>query len=398
MPRLLFLAHRIPYPPNKGDKIRAWHMLEHLAARHEVSLGCLVDDPADLAHLPALQACCAEVKALPLPGGALAGLRALARFRPGLPLSLAWFHHGGLAAWVREGLAAGRWDMAFGYSSSVAPYLLLPGAERLKRRVLDLVDVDSAKWQAYAADAGFPMRQVWAREARTLLAYERRAVMQFDASLFVSTEEAAFFARLAPECAGRIGAIANGVDVARFDPDAPWTRPFGPAPALVFTGTMDYRPNVEAVCWFAAEVMPRLATLRPAPEFWIVGANPAAAVRALDAPSVHVTGAVPDTRPYIAHAAVAVAPLRIARGIQNKVLEGMAMARPVLATPEAFEGVRAQPGRDLLVEATAEGMAARIAEILAGGYGGLGTAARDAVRAGHDWPATLAALDPLLPA
>jgi glycosyltransferase involved in cell wall biosynthesis len=144
--------------------------------------------------------------------------------------------------------------------------------------------------------------------------------------------------------------------------------------------------------------MPRLAALRPAPEFWIVGANPATAVRALEAPSVHVTGAVPDTRPYIAHAAVSVAPLRIARGIQNKVLEGMAMARPVLATPEAFEGVRAQPGRDLLVEATAEGMAARIAEILSGGHGGLGAAARDAVRTGHDWPATLAALDPLLPA
>jgi sugar transferase (PEP-CTERM/EpsH1 system associated) len=398
MPRLLFLAHRIPYPPNKGDKIRAWHMLDHLAARHEVSLGCLVDDPADLAHLPALQARCAEVKALPIPRGALAGMRALARFRPGLPLSLAWFHHAGLAAWVREGLATGRWDMAFGYSSSVAPYLLLPGAERMRRRVLDLVDVDSAKWQAYAADAGFPMRQVWAREARTLLAFERQAVMQFDASLFVSAEEAAFFARLAPECAGRIGAIANGVDLARFDPAAPWPRPYGPAPALVFTGTMDYRPNVEAVGWFASEVMPRLAALSPAPEFWIVGANPSAAVRALEAPNVHVTGAVPDTRPYIAHAAVAVAPLRIARGIQNKVLEAMAMARPVLATPEAFEGVRAQPGRDLLVESTADGMAARIAEVLAGGHGGIGAAAREAVRAGHDWPAMLAALDPLLPA
>jgi sugar transferase (PEP-CTERM/EpsH1 system associated) len=397
MARLLFLAHRIPYPPTKGDKIRAWHMLEHLAARHRVSLGCLVDDPADLAHLPALRARCAEVEAPRIPTGAAAALRAALRFRPGRPLSLPWFHHEGLARWVRDGLDAGRWDMAFAYSSAMAPYLMGPGGARLARRVLDLVDVDSAKWEAYAADAGFPMRQVWAREARTLLAFERRAVMHFDAALFVSAEEAALFTRLAPECAGRVEAVPNGVDLARFDPAAPWPNPFGAAPALVFTGTMDYRPNVEAVRWFAAEVMPRLAPLDPAPEFWIVGANPAPAVRALEGPRVRVTGAVPDIRPFLAHAAVSVAPLRIARGIQNKVLEAMAMGRPVLASPQAFEGVRAVPGRDLLVEETAEAMAARIAEILSGAHPGLGPAARAAVRAGHDWPAMLAALDPLLP-
>jgi sugar transferase (PEP-CTERM/EpsH1 system associated) len=397
MPRLLFLAHRIPYPPTKGDKIRAWHMLDHLAARHEVDLGCLVDDPADLAHLPALQARCAHVEAPTIPTGAPAALRALARWRPGRPLSFGWFHHAALARWVREGLAARRWDMAFAYSSAMAPYLMGEDAASLTHRVLDLVDVDSAKWDAYAAEAGFPMRQVWAREARTLLAFERRAAMEFDASLFVSAEEAAFFTRLAPECAGRVRAIANGVDLARFDPATPHATPFGAAPALVFTGTMDYRPNVEAVTWFAQDVMPLLAGLDRAPEFWIVGASPSPAVRALAGPRVRVTGAVPDIRPYIAHAAACVAPLRIARGIQNKVLEAMAMARPVLATPQAFEGVRATPGRDLLVEDSAAAMARRITEILAGEHPRLGAAARAAVRAGHDWPAMLADLDDLLP-
>ncbi|MFL1463423.1 TIGR03087 family PEP-CTERM/XrtA system glycosyltransferase [Roseococcus sp. DSY-14] len=396
MPRLLFLAHRIPFPPEKGEKIRAWHMLDHLARRFEVDLGCLVDDPADLRHLPFLRGRLAHVEAPELGGRRLAAARALLRARPGLPLSLGWFHHAGLARWVREGLAARRWDAAFAYSSAMAPYLMGPGAAALRRRVLDLVDVDSAKWDAYAADARFPMRQVWSREARTLLAFERRAVMEFDASLFVSAEEAGHFAALAPECAGRVGAVENGVDLARFDPAAAHPSPFGAAPALVFTGTMDYRPNVEAACWFAAEVMPLLAGLPRPPEFWVVGANPAPAVRALASERVRVTGSVPDIRPFIAHAAVAVAPLFIARGIQNKVLEAMAMARPVLATPQAFEGVRATPGRDLLVEGTAAGMAARIAEILDGKHPGMTSAAREAVRQGHNWDATLAKLDPLL--
>lgn len=395
MGRLLFLAHRIPYPPQKGEKIRSWHMLDHLAARWEVDLGCLVDDPADLEHLPFLRTRCAEVQA-PFAGSrGKAALRAMARARPGLPLTLGWFHDPRLAGWVRAGLAARRWDAAFVYSSAMAPYVM--GARGL-HRVLDFVDVDSEKWLAYAEDAKAPMRQVWGREARTLLAFERRAALDFDRSLFVSAEEARRFAELAPECAARLDHVDNGVDLARFDPAAEYPNPFpGGAPALVFTGTMDYRPNVEAVAWFAEAVMPLLRGRDPAPEFWIVGASPSPAVRALaNRPGVRVTGAVPDVRPYIAHAAVSVAPLRIARGIQNKVLEAMAMARPVVASPQAFEGVRATPGRDLLVADGAAETAARIAEVLGGAHPGMGEAGRAAVMAGHDWSATLRRLDPLL--
>ncbi|MCU0886854.1 MAG: TIGR03087 family PEP-CTERM/XrtA system glycosyltransferase [Rubritepida sp.] len=395
MPRLLFLAHRIPYPPVKGEKIRAWHMLERLARRFTMDLGFLVDDGADLAHLPFLRAQFGEVQAARIPSRRAAAARALLRARPGRPLSLGWFHDPALAGWVREGLAARRWAGAFVYSSAAAPYVMGPAAAAaLPRRVLDLVDVDSAKWSAYAEDARFPMREVWRREARTLLAFERRAVREFDASLLVSPDEVRHFEALAPDCAGRVTPVENGVELGRFDPATPCEDPFGGVPALVFTGTMDYRPNVEAVAWFAAEVMPRLP---PPVTFWIVGANPAPAVRALASERVRVTGSVPDVRPYLAHAAAAVAPLRIARGIQNKVLEAMAMARPVVATPQAFEGVRALAGQDLLVEATAEGMAARIGEILAGGHAGMGAAARAAVRAAHDWEATLAPLDTLFP-
>jgi polysaccharide biosynthesis protein PslH len=394
-PRLLFLAHRVPYPPDKGEKIRAWHMLEHLARDWAVDLGCLVDDPADAQHLSVLRGCCAEVHAAPVTrSGRIA--RTLFGTRPGEPLSLAWFHEPGLARWVRAGLGARRYESVLVYSSAMATYV--PPGPGGPLRILDMVDVDSEKWRAYAASAGGPKRLVWAREARTLLAFERRVAAQFDRTLLVSAQEAQTFAMLAPEVASRIDWVENGVDVARFDPECDWPDPFAAeSPAIVFTGTMDYRPNVEAVSFFATEVMPRLASLSP--HFHIVGANPSPAVRALaELPRVHVTGSVPDMRPYLAHAAVAVAPLRIARGIQNKVLEAMAMARPVVASPEAHEGVRAVAGRDLLVADGAEAMAAAVTQVLAGGMPGLGTAARAAVLAGYDWKATLARLDDILKA
>jgi sugar transferase (PEP-CTERM/EpsH1 system associated) len=402
--RLLFLSHRIPYPPEKGEKIRAWHMLEHLAARWEIECGFLVDDRDDLAHLPAMKRVAAHVEWRAAFGRWRSAAGALLRLRPGRPLSLGWFHDPALFAWAQHGLVTGRYGAAFVYSSSMAPYAM---GERARRtgapRVLDMVDVDSEKWRAYAEGARAPMRQIWAREARTLLAFEKAAALDFDHSIFVSAEEAAAFARLAPECAARLGHVDNGVELARFDPARDYANPFAPeaGPALVFTGTMNYRPNIEAVRWFATAVLPALRAAPPAgsrpPAFHIVGASPAPAVRQLaELPGVKVTGAVPDVRPYIAHADCSVAPLRIARGIQNKVLEAMAMARPVVASPQAFEGVRATPGRDLLVADGATETIRCVREVLEGKHAGLGAAGRAAVAREHDWKATLRALDPLL--
>jgi sugar transferase (PEP-CTERM/EpsH1 system associated) len=370
-------------------------MLEHLAKEWTVDLGCLMDDPADSQHLPVLHACCADVHVAPVTRGGRI-VRTLFGTRPGQPLSLAWFHEPGLARWVRANLSTRHYEAVMVYSSAMATYIPLGTGGPL--RILDMVDVDSEKWRAYAESADGPKRLLWAREARTLLAFERRAAAQFDRTLLVSAQEAQTFAALAPEVAPRIDWVENGVDIANFDPAGDWPNPFaaGP-PAIVFTGTMNYRPNIEAVSFFAKEVMPRLASLTPSPHFHIVGANPSPAVRALaELPRVHVTGSVPDVRPYLAHAAVVVAPLRIARGIQNKVLEAMAMARPVVASPEAHEGVRAVAGRDLLVANGAENMTAAVAQVLAGRVPGLGTAARAAVLGGHDWKATLTRLDDML--
>jgi sugar transferase (PEP-CTERM/EpsH1 system associated) len=393
--RLLFLCHRIPYPPEKGEKIRAWHILDRLAQSWDVELGCLVDDPADLDHLDVLRGRCAAVE-WRMAHRRTQMQRALLHLRPGQPLTLGWFHEPSLHAWAQRGLQEGRYGAVFVYSSAMAPYAMGPARPGL-RSILDMVDVDSEKWLAYSGDAGFPMRQVWAREARTLLAFERRAAAAFDRTLFVSEAERQRFAELAPEVAARTDWLENGVDLHRFDPAAGYANPFGDNPALVFTGTMDYRPNVDAVCWFAREVLPLLRRRDPAPEFHIVGANPAPAVAALAAlPGVRVTGRVPDVRPYLAHAVAAVAPLRIARGIQNKVLEAMAMARPVVASPQAHEGVRARAGRDLLVADGAAQTAQQIQAVLDGAHPGLGAAARAAVLSAYDWAATLRRLDPLM--
>ena len=228
------------------------------------------------------------------------------------------------------------------------------------------------------------MRAVWRREARTLLGFERRAASASAVTLFVSRQEAARFAELAPEARERIDWVENGVDLDVFSPLRAWPNPFpNPGPHLVFTGHMDYWPNVDAVQWFAAEVMPRLRARHQAPRFWIVGANPSEAVKRLAAlPGVRVTGRVPEVQPYLAHASACVSPLRMARGIQNKVLEAMAMGRPVVASPQAFEGVRAEAGTHLLVADGAEETARAVAAILDGHHPRMGEAARRGMEEG----------------
>ena len=393
---LLFIAHRIPYPPDKGEKIRAFNIIKHLARGHRVHLGCLIDDPADHRHLAALREWCADVAGFEI-DKRRQKLSALLRARPGRPLMLDYYRHPGLHRWVRNAAARTPMDTVFVYTVAMMPY-----AEDLAcpSLVLDATDIDSEKWAAYAETARLPMKAVWSREGRTLLDYERRAALASDAALFVSPQEVGRFAKLAPETAGRLHAIENGVDLDRFAPGHAFPCPFhGPGPHVVFTGTMDYWPNADAVSWFAADVVPRLRAARPTAQFHVVGANPGPNVlRLAGQPGVRVTGRVADTRPYMAHADVCVAPLRIARGIQNKVLEAMAMARPVVATSPAFEGIRATPGAELLVADGPAPTAAAIQSVLDGGHPGLGPAARRAVEERYAWSATLSPLDAILSA
>ena len=356
MEPLLFLAHRLPYPPNKGDKVRSYHFLKHLAQRYRVFLGTFIDDPADGEHVPALRALCSELHVEMLTPWRQRA-RSLGALLSGEALSLPYFRSRRLAAWSADIARRHQVRRAFVYSSAMAQYALgLPGVDSL----VDFVDMDSAKWDDYAARRAWPASAVYGRESRCLLAHERRVAAAARVSVFVTEEEAQRFRQSAPECVANVTVIRNGVDAEYFSPSRALPCPFAPGErAIVFTGAMDYWPNVDAVVWFAREVLPAIRREQPSVRFHVVGMNPDASVRALTSDAgVTVTGRVPDVRPYLQHAAVVVAPLRVARGIQNKVLEAMAMAKPVVASAACASALSVRPGTDLAVASDAPGFAA----------------------------------------
>lgn len=396
MARLLYLVHRLPFPPDKGDKVRSYHLLRHLVREHEVHLGTFVDDPQDLAHVQTLRQWCAQVHAVPLdPARArLASLRGLFRAEP---LSLAYYRHREMSRWVRRVMRETPPQAALVFSSSMAPYVL-PSVQGTPV-LLDFVDMDSAKWTEYARTRRGPMSWIHAREGRLLGQYEIAAARAAQGSYFVAEPERALFLRAAPDCADRVRAMGNGVDLRHFDPQDPavqHVRPFedGEQP-IVFTGAMDYWPNEDAVAWFAREMMPAILARHPAARLHIVGRHPSPSVRALQADRVRVTGSVPDVRPYLRHAAVAVAPMRVARGIQNKVLEAMAMGRATvvagtcaraLALGEDDGVVSAQTPQDYI-----ESVCSLLADPEAAERKGL--QARRCVETRFSWSAHLGALD-----
>ncbi|HMM46958.1 MAG TPA: TIGR03087 family PEP-CTERM/XrtA system glycosyltransferase [Thiobacillaceae bacterium] len=390
MEGLLFLAHRIPYPPNKGDKIRSFHLLRHLADRHEIHLGAFVDDPVDWQYRDALAPYCKSIELAAL-HPRRARVASLAGLVTGQALTLPYYRSGALKTWAARLAASGRVTRGLAFSSAMAQFM--PAG--LSCRILDMVDVDSDKWTQYAPTRMFPLNWLYAREGRKLAEWEARVARDFDATLLVSRDEAALLRQRVPAAGDRISALENGVDAEYFSPARNYPNPFAAgAQGVVFTGAMDYWPNVDAVTWFAQRVFPAIRDAIPAAVFTIVGSRPTEAVRALAAnPGVVVTGGVPDVRPYLAHAACAVAPLRIARGVQNKVLEAMAMARSVVATAQAAEGIRAEAGRDYLL---AHDEAAFAAEVIAALRSpSARKAARDCILAHYDWDRNLAAVDAL---
>lgn len=396
MEDLLYLTHRIPYPPNKGDKIRSYHLLKHLSRRYRVHLGTFVDDPADWQYVEPVKALCGECCVIKLNPG-LARIASFQGLLTGEALTLPYYRSPKLQSWV-DGIL-GRFPVrkALVFSSAMTQYLLgKPGL----RRVADFVDVDSDKWTQYARTKTWPLSWVYRREGRALLRFERQVAAEFDAALFVSQDEAALFRGLAPETAAKVGHFSNGVDSAYFSPGQTFPNPYGEGEeALVFTGAMDYWPNVDAVEWFAREIFPLVREKSPRTRFYIVGARPSPAVQRLsDLPGVTVTGAVPDVRPYLAHGRIAVAPLRIARGIQNKVLEAMSMGRAVVASPEAAEGIAAVPGVELLIADGAADFAARVSALLDAppAASALGVAARQRILDTYGWDANLRGVDACL--
>lgn len=393
--KLLYLVHRLPYPPNKGDKIASFNLLRFLAQRYDVWLGTFIDDPQDRQHLDALRPYCVDICA-PEIKPALARIASLRGLLTGEALSLPYLRSAQLQDWTDQVLAEQQPERVVVFSGPMAQYLcgrLQPGMISL----FDMVDVDSEKWRSYGERKRWPMSWLYRREADRLLAFERRMAQAFDATVFVSREEAELFRQLAPESAARTTYRIQGVDSAHFDPSADYPNPYPEgAAALVFTGAMDYWPNVDAVTWFAREAFPQVREAIPEALFCIVGMKPAPEVQRLAGqPGILVTGSVPDVRPYLARARGAALPLRIARGIQNKVLEAMAMALPVIATPGAMTGIQPFAGFEPTVSDDPDVLAAAAVALL-GQPRRHDAAARACVLERYDWDANLERIARLL--
>jgi sugar transferase (PEP-CTERM/EpsH1 system associated) len=346
--KILALVHRVPFPPNKGEKIRAYHELRFLAAQgHTIDLATFADTPEDEAWRPNLLELCRDVLIVPK-NRRVARARSLLALPRNKPLSVEYFGSFWLGARVRRWLAERSYDVAFCYSAPMAEFVRSSALGGLHLpRVMDFVDVDSDKWRQYSAHVRGPAKLVYRREARALEEYERALARELDASIFVSPAEAELFRRIAPD-ARRIVDVPNGVDAEYFGATVRCP-PDSVHPVLVFVGQMDYLANVDGVRWFADEIFPLVRRALPGAQLHVVGRAPTREVLALaERPGVTVTGAVPDVRVHLSGATMMIAPLRIARGIQNKVLEGMAARVPIVLTKGALEGLDAEPGRHVV--------------------------------------------------
>ena len=397
MAEILFLVHRAPWPPDRGDRIRSWHLFEALAKLAPVHVAALADNEADAAlardkMAPLCKSLAIDVRKVSRP---LALARAVLNREP---VSNHLFRSAALARHIDRLIGQGGVTHIVAFSGQMAQYL----PARFDGPVLmDFVDVDSAKFATYAEqDKRQPLNWVHAREARMLGAWEAEVARRVDASLFVSEAEAALFRGRSGPGAGKICAVENGIDTDRFDPGLALDRvETGEGPLAVFTGQMDYRPNIDAVRWFVTDILPLIRQRHPRARFAIVGRAPTDEVWALESlPGVTVTGEVPDVRPWLAAADAVVAPLLLARGVQNKLLEAMAMARPVVASAAAATGIDATPGAHLLVAQDAGEMAEAVCSLFDDPMGAatMGQAARARMIARYGWDARLAPLGDLL--
>lgn len=381
-PEILFLAHRIPYPPDKGDKIRSWRLLKRLSRDYDVHLAAFVDDAADVVHEDYLKSHCASVRLVPL-----TKMRATARSARGLlsgaPLSVEYFSDMRMRSYV-DAVRARPLAAEIAFSSSMAQYIETPIKGR--PRLVDFCDADSDKFTEYARGASFPMQWVYGREGSQLAAVETAIANWADASFAITPEEAAIF-NDRPAVRQAVDWWSNGVDTEYFDPDLPMPPPSEPAD-IVFTGAMDYRANIDAAHFFMNEIWPVVRSAVPTATFAIVGARPAKSLLAYHgANGVAVTGRVDAVRPWLKQAALAIAPMRVARGVQNKILEAMAMGKPVVATAAGATGIRAVADRDLIVADSPQDFAASVIDLLNDVHRRdlIGTAARAQVVKNYQW-------------
>ncbi len=385
--KVLFLCHRVPFPPASGSKVRAFQMIRHLSAQgHAVTVASLAHSAEEAEGAQGLADYCSQ-RMIETVGAMVARVRMVGRVPTAIPSSFGYFASPRLARRVRSALETGLYELVMVHSSSMAPYAL--GAPAASLRILDFCDMDSQKWREYGQHKPFPWSLGYRFEAGKLERTEIRLARQFDLCTCATPAELQALRQLAPDASSAW--FPNGVDSALFQPADSYD------PHLIaFMGRMDYYPNQLAVVAFCREVLPRLQCRRPALRFEVIGANPPRSIRDLaQLRGVSVTGSVADVRPYVRRAALSVAPLSIARGTQNKVLESMAMGVPVVCSPIVSKGVDAVPGEHLLCASSTEEYVALIEQVLESPVlrRKLALAGRNRVLTHHSWTGAMARLD-----
>lgn len=401
------LTHRVPCPPDRGDRIRAYHLLKAIGEQHDVTLAAIADEPVTSATMDELQSMTQTLliaRARPMRRRAAAAQALLT----GKAITPAAMLDPRLAQQIIDRHRDQPFDVVLSYCTGMVGYVRAlrdAAGEMAFRHVLDLVDVDSQKWAGFAESARGPMRLVYAAEAQRLRAVEAGRVVQFDAVAVISEAEAVRY-RETVTAEHEPVVVGNGVDTMRFYPTADGRQECplqahgdaGP-PTIIFTGVMSYKPNIDAAVWFARQAMPRIRAAIPDVCFKIVGKSPAPAVIALgELPGVEVVGPVDNTADHLRKATIAVAPMKIAPGVQNKVLEAMACGLAVVCSTPAASGIDAKPGRHLLLADTAADTAAQCVRLLThlSHRAEIGQDARQRVLDRYDWQAAVAPMLRLL--
>ena len=389
--RMFFICQRVPFPPDRGDKITTFNEIRHLSKQHEVHVFCLADGRPDLDNIPGLRRYTQSVTAVPV-NGWMSKLRVLKAMLAGEPLSAAAFNEAKLHDAIGRKFAELQPDFIMVYSCNVAQY-----AEHFPQvpRIMQFAELDSSRWGQFARRSRPPLRWVYSIEQRRFLAYERRIARSFSHALVCTAAEQRDFERLIPGVP--VSLVGNGVDLDYFRSKGCAKRPG----SIVFTGVMDYFPNVDAVVWFCEKVLPIVQQRIPEACLTICGSRPATAVRRLaKRQGVTVTGRVPDTRPYLDEAEVFIAPLRMARGIQNKLLEALAMGLPCVASGAAASGTVVQDGEGILTADDPGEFAGHVVRLLSNNAlrAGMASKARAAAEANYRWDGQMASLDQVIAA